>query len=236
MSNLEPAPEHDACGVGFLADLSHRASHDVIRMSLEAAAAMAHRGARAADGRTGDGAGLLVETPRALFLRELTIDHIRIPERHIGAVCLFLPRDFDDAANARAKVEAAVRLADVAPLRWRVPTVDPDVLGEYARRTAPPYEQLLVDMGPGNVRERMRVVRQLVWRTVRDLPGAVLVSASAIVGWANDHSSAPLTTAVRRNDPLSSARLSRIRGAGTLVSSLTTDKADASIVLCGIAP
>ena len=179
MLHQEPEPEHDACGVGFLADLSHLASHDVVRMSLEAAAAMAHRGARAADGRTGDGAGLLVETPRALYLKELTFDHIRIPERHLGAVCLFLPRDFDDAANARAKVEAAVRLADVAPLRWRVPLVNADVLGEYARRTAPPYEQLLVDMGPGNVRERMRVVRQLVWRTVRDLPGAVLISASA---------------------------------------------------------
>jgi glutamate synthase domain-containing protein 2/glutamate synthase domain-containing protein 1/glutamate synthase domain-containing protein 3 len=179
MSNLVPEPEHDACGVGFLADLSHRASHDVIRMSLEAAAAMAHRGARAADGRTGDGAGLLVETPRALFLRELTAQHVRIPERHLGAVCVFLPRDFDDAANARAKIEASVRLADVKPLRWRVPAVDPEVLGEYARRTAPPYEQLIVDMGPGNVRERMRVVRQMVWRTVRDLPGAVLVSASA---------------------------------------------------------
>ena len=179
MSNHVPAPEHDACGVGFLADLSHRASHDVIRMSLEAAAAMAHRGARAADGRTGDGAGLLVETPRALYLRELTAQHVRIPERHLGAVCVFLPRDFVDAANARAKIEASVRLADVKPLRWRVPAVDPEVLGEYARRTAPPYEQLLVDMGPGNVRERMRVVRQMVWRTVRDLPGAVLVSASA---------------------------------------------------------
>ena len=140
---------------------------------------MEHRGARAADGRTGDGAGLLVETPRALFMSELTAQNVRVPERHVGAVCLFLPRDFDDAANARAKVEAAVRLADVAPLRWRVPSVDPDVLGEYARRTAPPYEQLLVDMGPGNVRERMRVVRQMVFRTVKDLPGAVLVSASA---------------------------------------------------------
>jgi glutamate synthase domain-containing protein 2/glutamate synthase domain-containing protein 1/glutamate synthase domain-containing protein 3 len=178
MSNLTEV-EHDACGVGFIADLSHRASHDVIRMSLEAAANMAHRGARAADGRTGDGSGLLVETPRALFLKELAASHVRIPERHIGAVCVFLPRDFDEAANARAKIEAAVRLGDVAPLRWRVPSVDPDVLGEYARRTAPPYEQLLVDMGPGNVRERMRVVRQMVWRALRDIPGAVLVSASA---------------------------------------------------------
>jgi glutamate synthase domain-containing protein 2/glutamate synthase domain-containing protein 1/glutamate synthase domain-containing protein 3 len=175
----QPPVEHDACGVGFLADLSHRASHDIIRMSLEAAANMAHRGARAADGRTGDGAGLLVETPRALFLKELSVYHVRVPERHLGAVCMFLPRDFDDAANTRAKIEAAVRLADIAPLRWRVPGTDPDVLGEYARRTAPPYEQLLVDMGPGNVRERMRVARQMVWRAARDIPGAVLVSASA---------------------------------------------------------
>src|SRR5665213_4466061 len=126
MAQLDPVPEHDACGVGFLADLSHRASHDVVRQALEAAAAMAHRGARAADGRTGDGAGLLIETPRALFLRHLGTLHIRVPERHLGAICLFLPRDFDDAANVRAKVEAAVRVADVAPLRWRIPPVNPD--------------------------------------------------------------------------------------------------------------
>jgi glutamate synthase (NADPH/NADH) large chain/glutamate synthase (ferredoxin) len=178
MSNL-PAVEHDACGVGFLADLDQRASHDVVRMSLEAAAAMAHRGARAADGRTGDGAGLLVESPRAIFLRELAQEHIRVPERHLGAICVYLPRDFDEAANARAKIESAVRMADVSPLRWRVPAVEPEVLGEYARRTAPAYEQLLVDMGPGNVRERMRVARNLVWRIARDLPGTVLISASA---------------------------------------------------------
>src|ERR1700679_3214069 len=105
MSNHQPEPEHDACGVGFLADLSAGASHDVIKMSLEAAAAMAHRGARAADGRSGDGAGLLVETPRALYLRDLAAQHVRVPERHLGAVCVFLPRDFDDAASARAKIE-----------------------------------------------------------------------------------------------------------------------------------
>ena len=178
MSNL-PAPEHDACGVGFLADLDQRASHDVLRLALEAVAAMAHRGARAADGRTGDGAGLLVESPRALYLRELGQQHIRVPERHVGAICVYLPRDFDDAANARAKIESAVRMADVSPLRWRVPAVDSDVLGEYARRTAPAYEQLLVDMGPGNVRERMRVARNLIWRIARELPGTVLISASA---------------------------------------------------------
>ena len=61
--------EHDACGVGFLADLGNRASHELVELALTAVGAMEHRGARAADGRTGDGAGILLETPRALFLR-----------------------------------------------------------------------------------------------------------------------------------------------------------------------
>jgi len=175
----EDEREHDACGIGFLADLAQKASHDVVRLGLDAAGAMAHRGARAADGRTGDGAGLLVETPRALYLRELAALHVRVPERHLAAICLFLPRDGDEAAVARAQVEAAVRLAEVAPLRWRTPGVEPAVLGEHARRTAPSYEQLLVDMGPGNVRERMRVVRRAIVKVLRENGwAATLVSAS----------------------------------------------------------
>ena len=70
--------EHDACGIGFIADLAQKASHDVVRLGLDAAGAMVHRGARAADGRTGDGAGLLVETPRAMYLRELAAVHVRV--------------------------------------------------------------------------------------------------------------------------------------------------------------
>jgi glutamate synthase domain-containing protein 2/glutamate synthase domain-containing protein 1/glutamate synthase domain-containing protein 3 len=174
-----PATEHDACGIGFLADLSHKASHEIVRLGLDAVAAMVHRGARAADGRTGDGSGILVETPRALFLRELAASHIRVPERHLAAICFYLPRDADEAAAARAQIEAAVRFAEVAPLRWRSPGVEPALLGEFARRNAPSYEQLLVDMGPGNVRERMRVVRRAVGRTLRDNgSNATLVSAS----------------------------------------------------------
>jgi glutamate synthase domain-containing protein 2/glutamate synthase domain-containing protein 1/glutamate synthase domain-containing protein 3 len=179
MSSTDVDREHDACGIGFLADLTHKASHDIVRLALDAVGAMVHRGARAADGRTGDGAGMLVETPRAMYLRELAASHIRVPERHIAAICLYLPRDADDAAVTRAIVEAAVRSNDVAPLRWRTPGVDPSVLGAFARESAPVYEQLLVDMGPGNVRERMRVVRRAVMRVLRENGElATLISAS----------------------------------------------------------
>ena len=110
---------------------------------------MEHRGARAADGRTGDGAGILMETPRALLQRELAAAHVRVPEQHLAAVCVFLPRDEDLAAAMRGRIEHAIRGEGVKPMRWRVPPVDAHVLGVQARASAPAYEQLLVDVGPG---------------------------------------------------------------------------------------
>src|SRR5579884_3124487 len=170
--------EQDACGVGFIADLSHTASHEIVRLALEAVGCMVHRGARASDGRTGDGAGVLVETPRALLIRELPAMSRRVPERHLAAIALFLPQDPEEATGLRAQIEAAVYATEVKPLVWRRPKVDVNVLGEHARAVRPLYEQLLVDMGPGNVRERMRQVRRNLIRTLRDVSGAALVSAS----------------------------------------------------------
>jgi len=175
-----PIAEHDACGVGFLADLGGPASHTTVRLALAAAAAMKHRGARAADGRTGDGAGILCETPRKLLARELALVHLRAPAAHLAAVGAFLSIEPDAAAAARASIEACVRGVDVTPLRWRTPGTNEEALGEHARRTRPPFEQLIVDMGPGNVRERMRTVAKLVERALRiEHRSSHLVSASA---------------------------------------------------------
>ncbi|MGH7660163.1 MAG: glutamate synthase-related protein, partial [Vulcanimicrobiaceae bacterium] len=178
LQNWPKVEEHDACGVGFIADLSHTASHEVVRLALEAVGCMVHRGARASDGRTGDGAGVMLETPRAVLIRELAAMSRRVPERHLAAIALFLPHDPEEATGLRAQIEAAVYATEVKPLVWRRPKVDPEVLGEHARATRPLYEQLLVDMGPGNVRERMRQVRRNIIRTLRDTSGAALVSAS----------------------------------------------------------
>ena len=178
-SDLSTGSEHDACGVGFLADLSPKASHDVVRLALAAVGAMEHRGARAADGRTGDGAGILLETPRALLQRELAAVNVRVPDQHLAAVCVFLPRAEELAAAMRHRIEHAIRGEGVKPMRWRVPRVDPAVLGAQAAATAPSYEQLLVDVGPGNARERMRSVRRTIIRTLREEGDvATLVSAS----------------------------------------------------------
>src|ERR1700688_3593847 len=145
--------EHDACGVGFLADLGGPATHRTVALALEAAGAMVHRGARAADGRTGDGAGILCETPRKLLARELARVDLHASANHLAAICLFMPREPDAVAQIRAAVEARLHAADVTPLRWRTPPTHEEILGSFARTTRPIFEQLIVDMGPGNVRE-----------------------------------------------------------------------------------
>ena len=172
--------EHDACGVGFLADLGGPGTHGLVRLALQAVGAMVHRGARAADGRTGDGAGMLCETPRKLLARELARVDLNASSSHLAAICLFLPHDADVAASTRAAIEARVHALDVTPLRWRTPAMHEEILGAQARASRPAYEQLVVDMGPGNVRERMRAVARAIEKTLRDLgPSAALLSCSA---------------------------------------------------------
>ncbi|MBC5810502.1 MAG: glutamate synthase subunit alpha, partial [Candidatus Eremiobacteraeota bacterium] len=181
MAHSRDVDEHDACGVGFLADLGGPASHRTIALALQAAASMTHRGALAADGRTGDGAGILCETPRRLLARDLASVDLHVSANHLAALCCFLPRDPDAAAGVRASIEGCVRKAELSPLRWRAPVVNDEILGVHARASRPGFEQLVVDMGPGNVRERMRAAARAVERKLRDLaePHAALLSCSS---------------------------------------------------------
>jgi len=141
---------------------------------------MMHRGARGADGRTGDGAGILCETPRKLLARELARVDLHASQNHLAAICLFLPREPDAAAAARAAIEARIHSVDITPLRWRTPGTHEEILGAQARSTRPSFEQLIVDMGPGNVRERMRSAARTIEKALREFgPSAALLSCSA---------------------------------------------------------
>ena len=136
--------ERDACGVGFVARTDGAASHAVLRLALQALRNLTHRGAQAADGRTGDGAGILTQIPKGMFRRILHEMGIRgeIPAFAVGM--FFFPREVEAREACRRTCEAEFSALGVPLLGWRKVPVQPKALGEYALATLPWIEQALL--------------------------------------------------------------------------------------------
>ena len=141
---LDPWREHDACGVGFVAQASGERSAEVTRLALQALARVAHRGAAATD-RSGDGAGVLTQIPAPLFYREAASRGLRLERGQPFAVgAFFLPRSDDALCRATGIIEDVLRAEGAAVLGWRDVPVDPDVLGAGARATLPAIRQVIL--------------------------------------------------------------------------------------------
>jgi glutamate synthase domain-containing protein 1 len=138
--------ERDACGVGFVADVWGRRCHHVLSHALAAVARMHHRGAVAADGRTGDGAGVLTQLPYEILRRDLGLTS---PPDRLAAGMLFLPRCGTDRRRAVVLVEQALAAGGLSPVGWRPVPTDPDALGDHARATRPEVAQVVVERPAG---------------------------------------------------------------------------------------
>src|SRR5918911_4298122 len=101
----DPRFEHDACGIGFVTRLSGEPSHDILSRALTAVGNMAHRGGVGADGKSGDGAGVLTQIPRSFFARELARLGVAYPVDDLAVGMCFLPRDRFQQAAARRLIE-----------------------------------------------------------------------------------------------------------------------------------
>jgi glutamate synthase domain-containing protein 2/glutamate synthase domain-containing protein 1/glutamate synthase domain-containing protein 3 len=141
----DPRFEHDACGVGFVARLSGQAGHDIVAKAVEAVANLSHRGAVAADGKSGDGSGVLTQIPRQLVTRELERLHAtRLEDNDVLGVGMFFLPSLDLQARSEALIEAALAASGTRVLGWRDVPIDPDQLGAAARSTLPRIRQAFI--------------------------------------------------------------------------------------------
>ena len=141
--------EHDACGVGMVADLHGRPDHDIVDKALTVLERLAHRGASGAEASTGDGAGILVQVPHRFLVAASEAAGFSLPEAGTYAVGLaFLPREDDDAAKAKKVIEALAAEEKLSVLGWRVVPVSTVGLGETALGAMPAMEQLFVVPAP----------------------------------------------------------------------------------------
>ncbi|MFZ3235699.1 MAG: glutamate synthase large subunit [Stellaceae bacterium] len=145
----DPRNEHDACGVGFVANIKGRKSHDIIERGLQILVNLDHRGAVGADPLVGDGAGCLIQMPDAL-LRDWAEHHgLVLPEpgRYAVAMC-FLPRDQKARDFAVSHFEHFIRAEGQSLIGWRDVPTDTTGLGERVVETMPTIRQAVVGADP----------------------------------------------------------------------------------------
>ncbi|WP_314249259.1 glutamate synthase large subunit [Streptomyces sp. DSM 40907] len=141
----DPRNEKDACGVGFVANLTGEATHTLVEQALTVLRNLEHRGATGSEPDSGDGAGILSQVPDA-FLREVA--GFELPAAGGYAVGIaFLPADGTAQAVAVEQIEAIAAEENLTVLGWREVPVTPDLLGNGARATMPAFSQLFVSNG-----------------------------------------------------------------------------------------
>ncbi|GAA4938514.1 glutamate synthase large subunit [Algibacter agarivorans] len=137
-----PEFEHENCGAGFICNLKGEKTNQIIHDALEILVKLEHRGGVSADGKTGDGAGLLIDIPHDYFKRVCKFD---IPEQREYAVgMVFLPKVENQYEFCKAVFEKEIKAQGLSILGWREVPVDSSQLGEIALASEPNIEQIFI--------------------------------------------------------------------------------------------
>ena len=145
-----PEHEHDACGLGFVANIEGHKSHDIVLKGIQILVNLTHRGACGCDPETGDGAGILIQIPHQFFERECAKLGFTLPgPGEYGVGMMFLPVDPHDRILCEGIVEQTARAEGLSVLGWRDTPIDGNTIGRVARNTQPYIEQVFIRRAPG---------------------------------------------------------------------------------------
>jgi glutamate synthase (NADPH/NADH) large chain len=146
----DPAREHDACGVGFIAHIKGRKSHTIIEQGLQILRNLTHRGATGADPLAGDGAGILIQIPDQFLRDEMARQGASLPPPgEYGVGMVFLPQEPASRLACEYEIERAIKDEGQVLLGWRDVPRDNSVLGESVKRIEPVIRQVFVGRGIG---------------------------------------------------------------------------------------
>lgn len=144
-----PSNEHDACGVGFVAHIKGQKSHAIVQQGLKILENLDHRGAVGADKLMGDGAGILIQLPDALYREEMAKQGINLPPPgEYGVGMVFLPKEHASRLACEQALERAVRVEGQVLLGWRDVPVNRDMpMSPTVRKKEPILRQIFIGRG-----------------------------------------------------------------------------------------
>lgn len=140
-----PANEHDACGVGFVANIHGKKSHEIVKQGLTILDNLTHRGATGYDPKLGDGAGLLSQIPHEFFVSEAQKTDFQLPEvGHYGVGMIFLPQDDVLRQNFKSLIERIIGEEEQIFIGWRDVPVNNQSIADAAKQVEPVMQQVFV--------------------------------------------------------------------------------------------
>ncbi|MFT7186099.1 MAG: glutamate synthase (NADPH/NADH) large chain [Pseudohongiellaceae bacterium] len=150
---FRPEEFRDNCGFGLIAQMKGRPSHDLLLTAIESLTCMTHRGGIAADGKTGDGCGLLLQKPDS-FLRKIAKDKFNAElGEHYGIGMIFLSQDAQKAEAARTALNNELEKQGLTVVGWREVPTNNDCLGPMALDCLPSIEQIFISANALTERE-----------------------------------------------------------------------------------
>src|SRR5271155_1511575 len=169
----DPAQEHDACGIGFVASIRGEKSHDIIRKGIQVLLNLAHRGACGCDPETGDGAGVLIQIPHKFFARECEKPGFALPKPGTyGVGMTFLPVEKHQRLQCEGILERIIREEGLTLLGWRDTPVYASAIGRVARASQPYIQQIFMRctsaMDEDAFERKLYVVRKRTENEIRE--------------------------------------------------------------------
>src|SRR5665647_517418 len=142
--------EHDACGVGFVAHIKGVKSHDIVKNALKILENLDHRGAVGADKLMGDGAGILIQLPDALYREEMSAQGVTLPPfGEYGVGMIFLPKEHASRLACEEELERAIKAEGQVLLGWRDVPVNREMpMSPTVRLKEPVIRQIFIGRGP----------------------------------------------------------------------------------------
>ena len=164
-----PEFEHENCGAGFICNLNGEKTNQIIHDALEILVKLEHRGGVSADGKTGDGAGLLIDIPHDYFKR---VCDFSIPNQREYAVgMVFLPKVSNQYYFCKTIFEKELKIQGLTVLGWREVPVDSCQLGEIALASEPNIEQLFIGktdkIDEATFKAKLYAARKIAEHTIR---------------------------------------------------------------------
>ncbi|MCZ2438718.1 MAG: glutamate synthase subunit alpha [Burkholderiales bacterium] len=168
--------EHDACGVGFVADIKGRKSHAIIEQGLKILENLDHRGAVGADPLMGDGAGILIQIPDDYYRAEMAAQGVELPPPgEYGVGMIFLPKEHASRLACEHELERAIKAERQVLLGWRDVPVDRDMpMSPTVRAKEPVIRQVFIGRGddvivPDALERKLYVIRKTASAAIQKL-------------------------------------------------------------------